>query len=60
MSHNDAVEVALWLANFVDTCAQNKQIGYGGIDAYYQASSANWATTAGSARVMNTLFGSRR
>jgi uncharacterized protein YdeI (YjbR/CyaY-like superfamily) len=28
-------EFAKRLANFVDKCAQNKQIGYGGIDAYY-------------------------
>lgn len=34
-ARNRPDEFAKRLANFVDKCAQNKQIGYGGIDAYY-------------------------
>jgi uncharacterized protein YdeI (YjbR/CyaY-like superfamily) len=34
-ARNRPDEFAKRLANFVEKCAQNKQIGYGGIDAYY-------------------------
>lgn len=34
-ARNRPDEFAKRLANFVDKCVQNKQIGYGGIDAYY-------------------------